>query len=204
MTFQPVWSVVETSTRMPNLYYQLHFISFLGQKLPVICLCGTSHTISQLLTTTLNNIESWLLRLQVVPLNTWNQSLRGTGYQELILDGGPQYFSREFTNFAKEYRFAHTMSSSASEWWSRAGSANSKSTSWEVRGSVPCFVDIHWATPITDTGYITAELLMSRKIRTTVPILPQDLKPKIPDFHKLYSYEKQLRDKQKQNFDSSK
>ena len=43
---------------------------------------------------------------------------------------------------------------------------------------------------------------MNRKLRTTLPILPMDLKPKVPDYSKLQSSEKSQRNKQKQNFDS--
>ena len=43
---------------------------------------------------------------------------------------------------------------------------------------------------------------MNRKLRTTLPILPQDLKPNVPNYSMLQSSEKQQREKQKQNFDS--
>ena len=42
---------------------------------------------------------------------------------------------------------------------------------------------------------------MNRKIRTTLPILLKDLKPRLPDYSKLQCSEKQQRNKQKQNFD---
>ena len=48
------------------------------------------------------------------------------------------------------------------------------------------------ATPLPVNGYSPAELLMNRKLRTTVPILHRDLKPTIPDYRKLRSLEREL------------
>ena len=56
--------------------------------------------------------------------------------------------------------------------------------------------------PLSANGYGPAELLMNRKIRTTLPIIPKDLKPRVPDYSKLQCSEKQQRNKQKQNFDN--
>jgi len=47
------------------------------------------------------------------------------------------------------------------------------------------------AAPLSSIGYSPAELLMNRKLRTTVPILHRHLKPRIPDYSKLRSLEKQ-------------
>ena len=42
---------------------------------------------------------------------------------------------------------------------------------------------------------------MNRKLRTTVPILREQLEPSIPDRNHLFTKEKEARDRQKQNFD---
>ena len=79
--------------------------------------------------------------------------------QELISDNGPQYSLREFTNFAKEYGFVHTISSpqypqpnSEVEWAVRMVKAL-----LEKSGDLYLVLFTYRATPIMDTGYSPAD-----------------------------------------------
>ena len=47
-----------------------------------------------------------------------------------------------------------------------------------------------------------AELLMNRRLRSTVPVAPTQLQPAVPDYSKLKEKEETMREKQKDNFDS--
>ena len=55
------------------------------------------------------------------------------------------------------------------------------------------------STPL-ENGYSPAELLMGRKLRTTVPVALTQLVPHLPNFSKLKEKEKQLRERQRKNF----
>ena len=56
------------------------------------------------------------------------------------------------------------------------------------------------STPL-ENGYSPAELLMGRQLCTTIPVLPKQLTPKLPDANKLREKEKSRRKRQKINFD---
>ena len=56
------------------------------------------------------------------------------------------------------------------------------------------------STPIA-SGYSPAELLMGRKIKSTIPIMPEQLAPKLPDQKHFKEKEEAYRSKQKNNFD---
>lgn len=56
------------------------------------------------------------------------------------------------------------------------------------------------STPLQN-GFSPAELLMGRKLRSTVPVAPKNLEPKLPNQRKLRSKEKKYRAKQKINYD---
>ena len=56
------------------------------------------------------------------------------------------------------------------------------------------------STPL-ENGYSPSELLMRRKIRTTLPIVGDQLKPRMPNVNKLRKKEERIRDRMKRNFD---
>ena len=56
------------------------------------------------------------------------------------------------------------------------------------------------STPLQNS-YSPAELLMGRRICTTVPVSPDQLKSKVPDYSFLAARKADMREKQKQNFD---
>ena len=57
------------------------------------------------------------------------------------------------------------------------------------------------STPLQN-GYTQSELLMDRKLRTTVPITREQRRPKVPDQQSLRAWEEEIKRNQKKNFDS--
>ena len=59
----------------------------------------------------------------------------------------------------------------------------------------------HRSTPLA-VGFSPAELLMSRKLCSTIPTTRELRKPEVPDENTVRERDKQLKEKQKQNFDN--
>ncbi len=122
---------------------------------------------------------------------------------EVRSDNGPQYHSKEFAQFAKEWGFKHTTSSP------RYPQSNG-----EVERAVRTVKDIlkkendptkallaYRSTPLA-SGYSPAELLMGRKIKSTIPIVSKNLTPSLPKMKELKVKEETYRSKQKNNYDN--
>ena len=102
---------------------------------------------------------------------------------EVISDNGPQYSSLDYAHFTADYGFIH-----------KTSSPNYPQSNSEVERAVQTIKQllrksedphmalmIYCVTPLHN-GYSPSELLMNRKIRTTLPILDSQLKPSIPDY----------------------
>ena len=69
-----------------------------------------------------------------------------------------------------------------------------------TRDDPPLALLAYRSTPLKN-GYSPAELLMCRKLRTTVPVVPEQLQPKMPDYDSLARREREMRMQQKCTFD---
>ena len=123
--------------------------------------------------------------------------------ETVVSDNGPQYSSREFALFANDYGFQHVTSSPEHS----SGNGEAERAVGTIKELLKphdqdpyAALMIYRATPRAN-GYSPAELLMNRKIRTLVPIVPQLLKSKVPDFDLIQEKEQSQRWKQKANFD---
>ena len=121
--------------------------------------------------------------------------------EELISDNGPQFSSHSFLKFSQEYGFDHITSSPLFPQSNGAAERAVKTikTMWK-KTSDPCLALLSYrATPLQN-GYSPAELL-SRKLRTTVPIIEQERVPKVPEQAVVKEMESQVKGLQKINFD---
>ena len=119
-------------------------------------------------------------------------------------DNGPQYSAEEFVCFAKEYEFQHLTSSLKFPQANGEAERAVKTIKAILRKTDDPYLGLlaYRSTPL-ENGYSPAELLMGRKIRSTVPVIPKLLHPELPNHSQLCSKERKIRDRQKRNFDSS-
>ena len=102
--------------------------------------------------------------------------------ETLVSDNGPQFSSKEFVLFAKDYGFSHVTSSlghaSGNGEFERAV-RTIKELLYAAKDPYSALLNYR-STPLAN-GSSPAELLMSRKIRTKLPELPWNLHPVLPN-----------------------
>jgi len=98
--------------------------------------------------------------------------------QQVVSDNGPQYSSREFSKFANEYGFEHSTSSPQYPQANGEAERAVRTVKALLNKSGDLYLTLltYRATSINNTIYSPAELLINRKLRTTLPILPAALR----------------------------
>ena len=121
----------------------------------------------------------------------------------MVTDNGPQYSSREFSKFAETYGFKHTTSSPRFPQSNGEAERGVQTVKNLLKKSDDPYLAllIYRSTPLPNSNYSPAELLMSRKLRTNLPILNHDLKPKVPNYSKLKARECSKKEQLMKNFD---
>ena len=124
--------------------------------------------------------------------------------EQIVTDSGTQFTSATFKKFAKDYNFQQVFSSPHHH------QANGEAESGvKIAKRILYQDDIflalmsYRATPIAATGVSPAELIMGRKIRTTLPVVPEKLNPKWPDFKKVRENDTKMKRSYKQYYDRS-
>jgi hypothetical protein len=121
----------------------------------------------------------------------------------LVSDNGPQFASKEFLAFSHEYGFSHITSSPGHA----SGNGEAERAVRTVKELLYAAKDPYIAllnyrsTPLAN-GYSPAELLMSRKLRTKLPVAPHNLQAAPPNIQDLQQKEEKSRLNMKLNFDT--
>ncbi|KAL7830876.1 hypothetical protein SRHO_G00303780 [Serrasalmus rhombeus] len=121
--------------------------------------------------------------------------------ETLVTDNGPQFSGAAFAELAASYGFCHVTSSPKYP----QGNAEAERAVQTVKGLLKKSDDpylallAYTATPLQN-GYSPAQLLMGRRLRTTVPILPALLVPSIPDKDKVMLKERERKAKDAQRY----
>ena len=125
------------------------------------------------------------------------------GIPETVMsDNGPQYSAAAFNSFAKEYGFTHVTSSPRYPQANGTAERAVKTVKQLLEKNEDPYMAmlVYRATPL-ENGYSPAELLMSRKLRTTLPVISEQLEPTLPNAKHVKEKEKQLKQRMKRNFD---
>ena len=113
-------------------------------------------------------------------------------------DNGSQYKLIEFSKLSKAYGFQHKTSSPRYPQVNGEAEQAVKTVKQLLSKYSDPYVALltYRASPLNN-GHSPSELLMGRRLRTTVPVLPEVLKPKWPDKESVNKYEEKQKMLQK-------
>jgi hypothetical protein len=116
-------------------------------------------------------------------------------------DNGPQFASNEFSKFSENYGFKHITSSPHFP-TSNGEAEHGVQTAKKILACNDPFLALmsYRATPVASLGYSPAQLLIGRQIRTLLPSLTENLKPKCPDESKVRENDNESKIKQSKNY----
>ena len=122
------------------------------------------------------------------------------GVPEIVMsDNGPQYSASQFKEFAAAYGFIHVTSSPNYPQANGEAERAVRTIKSLLRKNEDIYLALltYRASPLHN-GYSPSELLMGRKLRTQLPILPDKLNPTVPE--SIGDKEDHYRQKQELNF----
>ena len=120
----------------------------------------------------------------------------------VVTDGGPQFTSHEFKKFSKEWGFTHETSSPHYHQSNGAAERAVKQAKEILKQSdIWLALLAYRSTPIPELGYSPAELAFNRRLRTTVPTLPETLNQPPIDKNAFRERDEQFKQRQKLNYD---
>jgi len=124
------------------------------------------------------------------------------GIPELcVSDNGPQYSSEEFSELMREYHCQHITSSPLYPQSNGEAERAVKTIKGLLKKEGDPYLALlsYRATPL-QIGYSPSELLMGRKLRTTVPTIQKQLIPRVPDSTLIRKRDKQQKQRQERTF----
>ncbi|UYV64812.1 hypothetical protein LAZ67_3002052 [Cordylochernes scorpioides] len=123
--------------------------------------------------------------------------------ETVVSDNGTQFgAAREFANFARQYGFQHVTSSPRFPQSNGMAEAGVKIAKLILKKNQdPSLGLLEYRSTPLENGYSPAELLMGRKLRTTLPIAPENLNPKLVDSQILKRKEGRRRKDMKSRYD---
>lgn len=121
----------------------------------------------------------------------------------VVSDNGPQYANQEFASFAKEWGFVH-VTSSPTYAQSNGEIERAVQTAKNIltKNTNPYLVLLAYRTAPLRNGLSPSELLMSRRLRTRLPTIPEVLQPKEVDREEVGRKEEVYREKYAKSYDS--
>ena len=129
------------------------------------------------------------------------------GIPEIVVsDGGKQYVSEEFEQFAKDYGFQHSTSSPYFPQSNGEAERAVRTVKSLLNKSNDPYLALlaYRSTPVLGSKHSPAELLMNRKLRTTIPSTLSHREPQVPDAEKVREKDRKIKLSQKKNHDQRK
>ena len=123
--------------------------------------------------------------------------------ETVISDDGPQYSSNEFDTFAKKYNFNHITSSPLFPQSNGQVERAVQTVKRLMKRSDDPYMALltYRSTSLPWCNFSPSELLMGRRLRTTLPIVPDQLTPSWPYLNKFQELNEQFKERQKVDYD---
>ena len=126
------------------------------------------------------------------------------GIPEVVVsDNGPQYASSAYKTFTREYGFTHITSSPLCPQGNGEAERAVKTVKHMLKKQGDSYVALlaYRATPLQN-GFSPAELLMPRRLRTTVPATRKGLTPQTPNYQVVKERDRRQKSRQERNFNT--